>query len=304
MKDIVKITLSLTGVCIAAAIVLGIVFTQTEAARKHIEEQQKEQTILGLLGFGPGKETSSDLKIHPVHRYVLTGAEEGTQLGYVVPTKDGKFAMVCVDLSGKPVKVIPIDVKPSEVAEDAARNAAVSKAMPKGLHAQYAESFYVADRGGERLGYVLPGITQGFKTFVKMMVSIDPKFAVTGVAITESEEDPGLGAEIEQNYFRNQFIGKTLEMLKTLKVVKEPLPPDYLEVLEPDKAKAKAAKLTPEQIKEIKEKHLKDNIYALTGATISSRAVTRGVKATVRKFAYRFDILKKAVEQEKVEVAF
>ena len=302
MKDIIKITLSLTGVCIGAAIVLGLVFTQTEAARKHIEEKQKEETMLGLLGFGPGKETSSDLKIHPVHRYVLTGAKEGTQLGYVVPTKDGKFAMVCVDLSGKPLKVIPIEVTPPEMAEEGPRNAAVAKAMPQGVHAQYAETFYVADRGGQRLGYVLPGITQGFKTFVKMMVSIDPKFAVTGVAITESEEDPGLGAEIEQNYFRNQFIGKTLEMLKTLVVVKKPLPPEYLKALEP--AKTKAANLTAEQVNEIKEKHLKDNIYALTGATISSRAVTRGVKATVRKFAYRFDILKKAVEQEKLQVAF
>lgn len=302
MKDIIKITISLTGVCIGAAVVLGLVFTQTEAARKHIEEQQKEQTILGLLGFGAGKEEKSDLRIQPVHRYVLSGAKEGTQLGYVVPTKDGKFVMVRVDLSGKPLKVIPIEAKPAEMADDGPRNLAVSKAMPGGMNAQYAETFYIANQAGERLGYVLPGITQGFKTFVKMMVSLDPKFAVTGVAITESEEDPGLGAEIEQNYFRNQFIGKTLELLKTLKVVKEPLPPDYLEALEP--AKAKKAKLSPDQIKEIKEKHLKDNIYALTGATISSRAVTRGVKATVKKFAYRFDILKKAVEQEKVQVAF
>ena len=302
MKDIIKITLSLTGVCIGAAIVLGLVFTQTEAARKHIEEHQKEQTILGLLGFGPGKEEASDLKIHQVHRYVLTGAKEGTQLGYLVPTKDGKFAMVRVDLSGQPLKAIPIEAKASDMADEGSRDKAVSKAMPSGIHAQYAETFYVADQGGKRLGFVLPGITQGFKTFVKMMVSINPKFSVTGVAITESEEDPGLGAEIEQNYFRNQFIGKSLEMLKTLKVVKEPLPPEYLKVLEPEKTKA--ANLSPEQVKEIKKEHLKDNIYALTGATISSRAVTRGVKSTVRKFAYRFDILKKAVEQEKVEVAF
>ncbi len=300
MKDIIKITLSLTGVCIGAAVILGLVFTQTEAARKHIEEKQKEETIQGLLGFGPGKEKSSDLKIHPVHRYILTGTEAGTQLGYVVPTKEGKFAMVCVDLSGKPMKVIPIEANPTEMAEAGSRDAAVSKAMPKAVHAQYAESFYVADSGGKRLGYVLPGITQGFKTFVKMMVSIDPKFTVTGVAITESEEDPGLGAEIQQDYFRNQFIGKTVDMLKSLVVVKKPLPADYLNVLEP----AKAAKLPAEQVKEIKKEHVKDNIYALTGATISSRAVTRGVKDTVKKFTYRFDILKKAVEQEKVQVAF
>jgi len=80
------------------------------------------------------------------------------------------------------------------------------------------------------------------------------------------------------------------------------LPTAYLDALEP--AKGKKAGLTPEQMKEIRKKHVKDDIYALTGATISSRAVTRGVKNTVRKFVYRFDILKKAIEQEKVQVAF
>ena len=84
---------------------------------------------------------------------------------------------------------------------------------------------------------MIPGVTQGFKTFIKLMVSLDPKFTVTGIAITESEEDPGLGAEIEQNYFRNQFVGKSVDILKNLKVVKDPLPPEYLKVLEPLKGK-------------------------------------------------------------------
>lgn len=300
MKDIFKITISLTGVCIAAAIILGIVFTQTEAARKHIEEKRKEETIQGLLGYGGGKKAPADLKVTGVHRYVLTDSKAGTQLGYVLPTEGGKFVMVRVDLSGKPLKTIPIAASPQEMADEGARNVAVKKAMPDGIKADYAETFYVAELGDKRLGYVLPGITQGFKTFVKMMVSLNPDFTVTGVAITESEEDPGLGAEIEQNYFRNQFVGKTLEMLKTLKVIKKPLPQDYVQVLEP----ARAAKLSSEKVKEIKEEHVKDDIYALTGATISSRAVTRGVKSTVKKFVYRFYILTKAVEQENVRVAF
>ena len=57
--------------------------------------------------------------------------------------------------------------------------------------------------------------------------------------------------------------------------------------------------MTPEQIREIKQKHLKDDIYALTGATISSRAVTNGVKDTVRKFVYRLDILNDAHQTRK-----
>ena len=113
----------------------------------------------------------------------------------------------------------------------------------------------MANEGSKRYGYVVPGITQGFKTFVKLMVSTDPKFTLTGVAITESEEDPGLGAEIQQNYFKRQFIGKTLDTLPKLKVVKKPLPPEYRTVLEINKPAYKA--LDAKNIQVIKGKHSK-----------------------------------------------
>ncbi len=35
---------------------------------------------------------------------------------------------------------------------------------------------------------------------------------------------PGLGAEIDQDYFKNQFKGKPFEALKTIDVVKAPIP--------------------------------------------------------------------------------
>jgi len=131
---------------------------------------------------------------------------------------------------------------------------------------------------------------------------LNPDFTVTGVAVTYSEEDPGLGAEIQKNFFRDQFVGKTQDMLKKLTVVKEPLPGDYAAVL--DAAKAKKKGLTAEQIKEVKQKQLNDNIYALTGATISSRALTNGVINTVKKFVYRLDILSEAIKKEQLSVAF
>lgn len=302
MKEIVKITISLTAVCIAAALILGAVYTQTDRARKEIEKAEREEIVRNLLGFGHGKEAPADFAVYPVYRYVIDDPTAGTLLGYLLPLKEGKFALAVIDLSGKPVKVLPIDAKSGALSEPGSRDNAVRAALGGGAKATYAETFYISDLGGKRLGYVLPGVTQGFKTFVKLMVSLNPEFTVTGMAITESEEDPGLGAEIQQAFFRNQFIGKTVEMLRELKVVKEPLPADYLDVLEPEKTKK--AGLTPEKVKEVKQKHLKDDIYALTGATISSRAVTRGVKDTVRKFVYRYDILKKAVQEQNVQVAF
>jgi len=302
MKEIVKITISLTAVCIAAALILGAVYTQTDRARKEIEKAEREEIVRGLLGFGHGKEAPADFAVYPVYRYVIEDPTAGTLLGYVLPVKDGKLSLAVIDLSGKPVKALPVTAKPDELTDAGSRDIAVRATLGGGSKATYAETFYISDLGGKRLGYVLPGVTQGFKTFVKLMVSLNPEFTVTGIAITESEEDPGLGAEIQQAYFRNQFIGKTVEMLRDLKVVKEPLPTDYVNVLEPDKTKK--ARLTAEQVKEIKQKHVKDDIYALTGATISSTAVTRGVKDTVRKFVYRYDILNKAVQEQNVQVAF
>jgi len=302
MKEILKITASLTAVCVAASLILGAVYTQTVQPRKEIERAEKEEIIKGLLGFGHGKQIPPDLSVRSIYRYVINEPSTGTLLGYVVPVKDDKHALATIDLAGKPVKVFPLEQKAADLVDSGSRDAAVVAVLPKGSKATFADAFYVADVGAKRLGCVIPGITQGFKTFVKLMVSVDPEFTVTGVAITESEEDPGLGAEIQQNYFKNQFMGKTVDMLKTLEVVKEPLPPDYLAALDP--AKAKKAGLKPEQLDEIRKKHVKDNIYALTGATISSAAVTRGVKDTVRKFVYRFDILKKAIEEEKIQVAF
>ncbi len=304
MKEIFKITISLTAVCLVAAIILGVVYAKTEHARKENEAKIEQQTIRDLLGFGEGagQKAPSDLRVYAVYRYVLTDAKGSNSLGYVLPIKEGGYVIAEIDLDGKPGKIYKIDADAAKLAERSTRDLAVKAALPPDVKAVYAQTLFIANLGDKRLGYVIPGVTQGFKTFIKLMVSLDPSFTVTGIAITESEEDPGLGAEIEQNYFKNQFAGKTLEILKELKVVKDPLPNDYLAALDP----AVAAKrgLSKEQVKEIKEKHLKDDIYALTGATISSRAVTLGVKDTVRKFVYRIGILEDAIKKENLQVAF
>jgi electron transport complex protein RnfG len=301
MKDIIKITARLTAVCIAASLILGFVFAKTEHARKENEEKIIAETIQGLLGFGHGHKAPEDLKIATVYRYVVANSKGETCLGYVLPVNPKGFVFAEVDLTGKPLKVTPINAEPAHMAERATRDAAINQAL-KDAKVTYAETLYIADRGGKRLGYVVRGVTLGFKTFVKMMVSLDPEFTVTGVAITESEEDPGLGDKIKQDFFRNQFVGKTVEILNNLQVVKKPLPDDYLPALEPEKAKKMG--LAPEKVKEIKQAHQKDDIYALTGATISSRAVTNGVKDTVKKFVYRLGILSDAIKQQNIQVAF
>ena len=77
------------------------------------------------------------------------------------------------------------------------------------------------------------------------MVGIDKNNKITGIEVISQQETPGLGAKIKESSFLQQFIGKTLEELKIKK----------------DGGK----------------------IDAVTGATISSRAVTNGVRQAIEQ---------------------
>ena len=103
-------------------------------------------------------------------------------------------------------------------------------------------------------------------------------------------------------YFKNQFKDKSFEKVKELKVVKEPLPDEYFRYLE--SKKADEGLISKKDIEEIKSKYQDKDIYALTGATISSRSVTVGVKNIIKKFAYRVNILDSVIAGQKIPVAF
>jgi len=133
-------------------------------------------------------------------------------------------------------------------------------------------------------------------------VAMDSKFELLGLEIMEHEEDAGLGAEIEQEYFKNQFKGKTYERLKSLVVVKKPLPDEYKKYLE--KSKWEQGMFTEEQIAEIQKQYKDADIYAITASTISSRAVTKGVKSLAKKFAYRMGKLDSVLQKQKIHAAF
>ena len=131
---------------------------------------------------------------------------------------------------------------------------------------------------------------------------MDPKFELLGLEIMEHEEDAGLGKNIEQEYFKNQFKGKTYEKLKTLEVVKKPLPMEYKKYLE--ESKWEEGMFTEEQIAEIRKQYKDADIYALTASTISSKAVTDGVKTLAKKFAYRIGKLDAVISDQGIHVAY
>jgi electron transport complex protein RnfG len=303
MKEIIRITIGLTISCLIAALVMGSVFAITDKAKKHNEHLKVQKTMLGLLGYTGSNKAPADLKLHTIYRYVLE--EKGkTTLGYMVPVikdDDETYKFLIIDLNGNFVKGLDLPIEPDKTNEAPNREKALSSALGGSHNITYGDEIIIATLGKKRIAYLLPGDFPGFKTFIEVMVALDPSFEIIGLEIMEHEEDPGLGGEIEKEYFKNQFVGKTYETLSGLKVVKEPMPEDYVKYLETNE---KTELLSKDQIEEIMSKYKDHDIYALTGATISSKAVTSGVRGICSKFAYRIKILDDVIKDQAINPAF
>ena len=304
MKQIIRITVGLTVSCLIAALVMGSVFIVTDKAKKHNEHVNVQQTMLGLLGYTKSHPAPSDLRLYTVYRYILTDGNTST-LGYLLPVRKGDAAgyhLMVMDLNGQFVNQHPLDLTPNMASEATERTAALKKVVKPPQTFVYADATIVAMLGQKRLAYLLPGEFPGFKTFIHVMLALDPSFEILGLEITEQEEDPGLGAEIKQDYFKNQFKGKSFNKIKDLHVVKEPLPDEYKTYLEKDEGKR--TPIPDKELDAIRANYQDKDIYALTGATISSKAVTDGVKTMVAKFAYRINRLESVISTQKIPVAF
>ncbi len=304
MKEIIKITLALTITCVIAASAMGLTFTVTAKPKKHNHHMNIYNAMLNLLGFGEANPAPSDLKFLNVYRYIVEDGDK-KYLGYMVPVEKGSeeaYDMVLIDLAGNFVEKYEVPISSEKAAEAPDRATALQKVLAAPKTFVYADASVVATSGGKRLGYVLPGKFPGFRTFIHALVAMDSKFELLGLEIMEHEEDAGLGDEIEQEYFRNQFKGKTYEKLKSLKVVKKPLPTEYKKYLET--RKWTEGMFTEEQISEIQKQYKDADIYAITASTISSVAVTKGVKKVAKKFAYRIGKLDSVLKEQKIHVAF
>ncbi|MCD6306750.1 MAG: FMN-binding protein [Deltaproteobacteria bacterium] len=304
MKQIIRITVGLTISCLIAALVMGSVFVITDKAKRHNEHVNVQQTMLGLLGYSTSHPAPPELKLYSIYRYIFTDGNVNT-LGYVLPVLKGGgvgYQLMEMDLDGGFVAQHPLDLAPEDASESAERSAALRKAIKPPKTFSYADATIVAKLGEKRLAYLLPGEFPGFKTFIHVMLALDPSFEILGLEITEQEEDPGLGAEIKQDYFKNQFKGKSFKKIKELHVVKEPLPEEYKAYLESQKGKE--SPIPKAELDVIRSRYQDRDIYALTGATISSKAVTDGVKNMVAKFAYRINRLDKVISARNIPAVF
>lgn len=277
-REMVIIAAGLTVVCLVAAMILGGLYFVTQPAKEHNLHMREETMIRGLLGLSP------QARIQEVRRYLKS---EGKDLQVIYLT--GK-KLAQLELEGKEVAAIDV---PNDVAaanaeqKDEWVKKQVKAADPE--HIKYAGRFFVGIEGAQPVGYVVEGVTLGFKTWVRFFMAIDSAYTIQGVEIIEHEEDPGLGAEIVQRYFKNQFAGRSLADIEKISVTKDPLPKDWQVALE----QLGDMPFRPwlEKYREMLPKN--PNIYAITGSTISSTAVTVGVKTALGNFRKRMNIVEK-----------
>jgi electron transport complex protein RnfG len=148
---------------------------------------------------------------------------------------------------------------------------------------------FVARQRDTLAGFVVEGQARGYKNRIRFLIGLTSGFEVAGVRVVEHEEDPGLGAEIATPLFEDQYQGRTADEIERLDVTRDPMPEDWRVALrrlarEPrDAWNARHAALLARERRR--------PIYAVTGATISSRALTVGVRTTVDHFRRRWALL-------------
>lgn len=299
MSNILTIIFRLTVSCLVAGLIMGMTFVFTNKAKKANEHAREQRVVYSLLGYSGNAEIPESMGLHEIYRYVVTDGS-GQSIGYLVPVgsheEEGGFSFVRLNLDGEFVDNTPVSLSEAAVREQGERDLAIQAGLGQDKTIRFTDQTIVVTDHGKRKAYLLSGKFPGFKTHIAIILALDPEYSVIGLEIMEHEEDPGLGAEIEQEYFKNQFKYKPFEKIKGLKVVKEPMPENYVEALEGRMDEAAAIDLM--------RQYRDQDIYALTGATISSDAVSSGVKGMTKKFGYRQDLLDKVLAEQQIAVPF
>lgn len=141
----------------------------------------------------------------------------------------------------------PIAIQKKEVAKQESMKSLVSDADNfKAVDGK--AQWFAAEKGGKVIAYVVPGESKGYGGEIKMLVAVKPTGEVIDYSITTSNETPGLGDNASKEPFKSQFKNKKETNLTVTKDASD-----------------------------------KDDIQAMTGATISSKAVTLAVKNAVHE---------------------
>lgn len=152
-----------------------------------------------------------------------------------------------------------VTAEPIEVQKAKQRDEAFAAVIPNATFEELTDvsldgyekidAIYAAMDGDEVIGYTFKMITnEGYSAGIEMVVGISTEGVVTGIDVMKHSETPGLGAKADEEPFKGQYIEKPLTDLTVVKG---------------------AASADTE-------------ISAISGATITSRAVTNAVNDAIK----------------------
>ncbi len=78
------------------------------------------------------------------------------------------------------------------------------------VEADIDEAYTALNSQGEQIGYCIVSHANGYGGKIQVLVGIDADNTITGIEILSHAETPGLGANATKPGFKNQFTGKTL----------------------------------------------------------------------------------------------
>jgi electron transport complex protein RnfG len=273
--EVIRIAASMTAVCAVGAIILGGVYLATERYAEAARKKSEREAVTQMLGLDAGAtvlEVSQYLTPQGdavVYRTAAEGATPGRELVFSL---DGAL----VRNGNAPLAPAPRELRP-------------------------LGRVFAARRNGVPAGFLVEGEARGYKNRIRFFVALDTAWTVQGVRVVEHEEDPGLGAEVATPWFQGQFAGRRLAEVPALDVTRDPMPEDWRGALRD------LGRLTPTAWQERhgaqREREMKRPIYAVTGATISSRAITQGVRVTILHFRKRWERIAPYLEPEAREVS-
>lgn len=137
------------------------------------------------------------------------------------------------------------------------KKAALEKIMPEAnriekmgdwtIHDKKAE-YFIAKKDSGICGFLIESYGKGYSGYIHVLIAADTACTIQQINILSHTETPGLGDEIEAPWFKKQFSGKNVSQMKVLK-----------------------ASTT-------------DQVQAISGATISSRAITEDAVKNALEF--------------------
>jgi electron transport complex protein RnfG len=248
-KDMLKITLNLTVIYLVGGLLLAGAYSLTSPIIFQKNKEEKEAALARMMPVHL-KMKLPESTLEKAKGLMPEGASPPT-----ISKAEGGLVTLDVELDlyekelNRLLKNLRKKAGATEI-EEYSLNETVKEGDWEPWH-KHAEYFRVMSEGAP-VGYIVETYGKGYSSYINVLTAVDKDFSVRKINVLHHAETPGLGDEIELAWFKDMYKDKGVDDLVVVKG-------------------------------EAGEK-----IQAITGATISTRAVTDGVRDGVKMLVEKY----------------